>query len=178
MKKQHQTYIAIGVGCLFIFFIYFKFLLGPVNKNISEKRKRINELITSINSAKRESANLENFRIKLQLLEIEFKELQNKLPKNKEIPDLLRIITKDAQMYDVKILNIQPQGITDSTEYKELRYSLNVKSNLHSLCHFFAKIGQEDRLLSTQNLSLNSEQSADKSITCNGSFILIAYLAK
>ncbi|MEW6042101.1 MAG: hypothetical protein AB1633_11330, partial [Elusimicrobiota bacterium] len=81
MKKEQQKYIFIGVGFLIFVFIYFNFLLRPVNKNIKEKRKKIDELTITLNEAKREAAQLESLKMKLTLLEKQFKDIQARLPK-------------------------------------------------------------------------------------------------
>jgi hypothetical protein len=33
MKKEQQVYVAVGFGIIFFIFVYFKFLLGPINSS-------------------------------------------------------------------------------------------------------------------------------------------------
>jgi type IV pilus assembly protein PilO len=178
MKKDQQTYIIIGVGVAIFLFAYFKFFLMPINKKISESTKKIEELTASIESANKEAAALEELKAKNELLKLEVEELQKQLPKSKEIPGLLRTVTKDAQRFGVKVVTLAPLPVSSQSEYDELRYSMNVQSNYHSLGNFFATIGQEERLLSVRDLVLAVSQGSDKSITVAASYMLVAYMAK
>jgi type IV pilus assembly protein PilO len=129
-------------------------------------------------TAKKLAAEIDFLREKSRLLELEVSDLQKRLPKSKDIPDLLRRITRNAQRFGVKIRNFQPRPAVAQTEYDELPFDLSMTSNFHSLGNFFAEIGQEERLLAVRNLSLSVQKGTDKSITVGGTFKVIAYMAK
>jgi len=178
MKKEQQTYIAIGIGVLFFLFIYFKFFLVPINNSISDKRNKIETLENDISIAKKESAGLEELKVRSVLLQQEVADLQKKLPKSKEIPGFLRIVTRNAQRFGVKLQNISQPTMAVQQEYNELKYNFSFTSSFHSLGNFFAEIGQEERLLSIRDLTLSAQAGTDKSITVSGTFSLIAFMAK
>ena len=178
MKKEQQTYIAIGIGVLFFLFIYFKFFLVPINNSISDKRNKIETLENDISIAKKESAGLEELKVRSVLLQQEVADLQKKLPKSKEIPGFLRIVTRNAQRFGVKLQNISQPTMVVQQEYNELKYNFSFTSSFHSLGNFFAEIGQEERLLSIRDLTLSAQAGTDKSITVSGTFSLIAFMAK
>jgi Tfp pilus assembly protein PilO len=178
MKKEQQTYIAIGIGVLFFLFIYFKFFLVPINNSISDKRNKIETLENDISIAKKESAGLEELKVRSVLLQQEVADLQKKLPKSKEIPGFLRIVTRNAQRFGVKLQNISQPTMAVQQEYNELKYNFSFTSSFHSLGNFFAEIGQEERLLSIRDLTLSAQAGTDKSVTVSGTFSLIAFMAK
>ena len=178
MKKEQQTYIAIGIGVLFFLFIYFKFFLVPINNSISDKRNKIETLENDISIAKKESAGLEELKVRSVLLQQEVADLQKKLPKSKEIPGFLRIVTRNAQRFGGKLQNISQPTMVVQQEYNELKYNFSFTSSFHSLGNFFAEIGQEERLLSIRDLTLSAQAGTDKSITVSGTFSLIAFMAK
>jgi len=155
-------------------------LLNPINKDISEKKKKIKETMEQIEQAKRESLLLEEFKVKSQILEVEVKELQEKLPKSKDIPDLIRRLSKNYDKFGIRISNFSPTPVntTASTEYDEVPYNLNYTANYHSLAHFFTDIGQEKRILAVRDLTINAQAGSDKKTTIGGSFYLIAYMSK
>ncbi|MBU0951574.1 MAG: type 4a pilus biogenesis protein PilO [Elusimicrobia bacterium] len=180
MKKEQQIYISIGIGVVAFIFLYFNFLLNPVNRDISEKRRKIKETLEQVEQAKRESLQLEEFKVKSQILETEVKELQERLPKSKDIPDLIRRIAKDSEKFGIKISNFQPRPTMTgaSSEYDEIPFGITYTASYHSLANFFAEIGQEKRLLATRDLSMNAQAGTDKKTTIGGTFTLIAYMAK
>jgi Tfp pilus assembly protein PilO len=179
MKKEQQKYIFIGVGFVIFLFIYFNFLLRPINKGITEKRKKIEELSVNLNEAKKEAAQLEVLKFKLSMLETQFKNLQARLPKGKNTPDLLRTINKDAQRWGIKILSLQPRPMMpmQAADYDELTFSISYTGSFHSLGNFIADIGQEKRLFAVRELQM-TQVSGDKMTTVSGTFVLIAYKAK
>ncbi|OGS22615.1 MAG: hypothetical protein A2252_03280 [Elusimicrobia bacterium RIFOXYA2_FULL_39_19] len=180
MKKEQQIYIFIGIGLVAFIFVYFNFLLNPVNKGIKTKTSKIKETIEMLEQAKRESLQLEEFKVKSQILEMEIKELQERLPKTKDLPDLIRRITKDSEKFGIKIQNFQPRPTvtTVSSEYDEIPFGIQYIANFHTLGHFLAEIGQEKRLLSTKDLQITSQAGQDKSKTISGSITLIAFITK
>lgn len=178
MKKEQQTYIIVGVAVAMFLFVYFKVFLMPINKSINEKTQKIQELTANIETANREAAALDELKAKNEQLKLEVEDLQKQLPKSKEIPNLLRLVTKDAQRFGVKVLTLTPLPMSPQQEYDELRYTMSVNSSFHSLGHFFATIGQEERLLAVRDLSLTASPGINKSVTVSGTFLLIAYMAK
>lgn len=180
MKKEQQIYISIGIGIVLFVFLYFNFLLNPVNNDIEEKKKKIAETIGQVEEAKRESLQLEEFKVKSQVLEMDVKELQEKLPRTKDIPDLIRRISRDSDRFGIKIANFQPNPTNTgaSSEYDEVPFNITYSANYHSLANFFAVIGQEKRILAVRDLTMNAAPGADKKTTLGGNFFLIAYMAK
>jgi len=180
MKKEQQIYILIGALVVVFVFFYFNFLLGPVNRSIKMKKERIKELTNTIIEAKKEIGQLEQLKAKNAILEAELKELQLLLPKQKDLPDLLRKINAVAQHHGIKITSLQPRPIVTNTsqEYDEIPFGLQITGTFHNLGNFLAEIGQEKRLFAVRDLQLNQQLSSDKSTTVNGSLTLIAYMSK
>ncbi len=180
MKKEQQIYILIGIITIVFVFVYFNFLLGPINKSIKFKKEKIKELTNIIIEAKKEIGQLDHLRMKNAALEEELIELQLLLPNKKELPDILRKINKTAQQHGMKIINIQPRPIVTnvSQEYNEIPFGIQIIGTFHNVGNFISEIAQEKRLFDTRDLKLNQQISSDKSITVNGTLTLIAYMAK
>jgi len=161
-------------------FLYFNFLLGPVNKRIKIKEGKIKELTNTIAEAKKEMGQLDQLKIKNAILEYELKELLSLLPKQKDLPDILRKINAVAQRHGIKIISLQPRPIvtTTSQEYDEIPFGLQITGTFHNVGNFLAEIGQEKRLFAVRDLQLNQQLSPDKSTTVGGSLTLIAYMTK
>jgi len=178
VKKEQQVYIAIGFGVILGIFIYLKFLLGPVNKNITQTKDKIQQSGQTLAEAKREADNLEILQAQMKVLELEVTDLQQSLPKGKEIPDLLRRVTKIAQRFGVKINNYQLLAIKPGQDYDEFPVTLQISGNFHSIGNFLAELGQEERIFSASNLILTSQSLPKEGITVTGGITIIAYVAK
>lgn len=180
MKKEQQKYIFAGFIVVGFVFIYFNFFLGPVNRGIKQKRQKIAELTTQLQNLKREAKQLDQLKTKVAVLEYEYKELQALLPKEKDLPDLIRRLTTISQQFGIKIRNIQLRPIvtTISPEYDEIPIGLSFTGTFHTLLEFLTEIGQEKRLMRAIDLQLSAQISPDKSTTVGGNFTLIAYKLK
>ncbi|MBU2567925.1 MAG: type 4a pilus biogenesis protein PilO [Elusimicrobia bacterium] len=179
MKKEQQKYIIIGIGFVVFLFIYFKFLVGPVNSGISEKRKKIRELTQTIEQVKIEAAQMEVFKTKLAMLDSEVKDLQDRLPKNKDIPDLIRKISRNAERFGIKIQNLALRSIvtTASPEYDEIPITVQYQASFHTLGHFISDIGQEKRLMSVKDVAM-AQSGTLPTQNLSGTFTLTAYMIK
>ena len=179
MKKEQQKYIIIGVGFLVFLFVYFTVLVGPVNSRISEKRKKIHELTQTIEQVQKEAAQMDVFKAKLALLELEVKDLEERLPKNRDIPDLIRKISINAERFGIKLqnLSLQPIVTTTSPEYDEIPITVQYQGSFHTLGHFISDIGQEKRLMSVKNVMM-AQAGTLPTQNLSGNFTLIAYMIK
>ncbi len=180
MKKEYQNLIAIFIGVVFVIFLYFKFLLSPLNKKIVLTEKNIIEKSQQLRKAKILAESLPFLQQETQFLKFEIEEFEKKVPKETNIPELLKIISKESQNYNIKILRIDKQDIVSlAREFNEIPFKLNFKCSYHNLGQFLTSIAQQKRIFSTANLKLRYEgitSSTDEHI--NGECLVIAYILK
>jgi type IV pilus assembly protein PilO len=115
----------------------------------------------------------------MKVLQTQVSDLEKLLPKEKQIPQLLRAITKSAQQYQLKITQITPQPIVAKANYSELPFQLSVQGNFHTLALFLTDLGQGSRLMSARNVVFSQPQQAkDASVSLSATFTLVAYTFK
>jgi len=85
---------------------------------------------------------LPKLQAEMAVLELEVADLEKRLPKEKEIPELLRTITKTAQRYNLKISNFNPSKIVEQPNYSEVPFEMVVQGNYHSLAYFLTDLGR------------------------------------
>lgn len=178
-KQIQQTLIAVAIflGCAI--FVYFKYLITPLEKKHQESIQKLENINRKLAEMKRRAQELPKLQMEMKYLEQEVALLEDLLPKEKGTQDLLRIITKNAQNLGISILNISPTGVSAKPNYNEIPFKVTVNGSYHALALFLSNLGQEPRILSTRNLSIKSYASKDKddkTITAN--FELIAYTFK
>ncbi|MFN3550371.1 MAG: type 4a pilus biogenesis protein PilO [Endomicrobiia bacterium] len=181
MKKEHQNLIAIGIVAVFLIFLYFRFLLIPLNKKIVETEKKIIEKSQELKKAKILAESLPFLQQETQFLQVEIEELEKRVPKETNIPELLKIISKESQDYNIKILRIDKQNIISlAKEFDEVPFKLNFKCSYHNLGQFLTNLAQQRRIFATSNLKLRYEATTTSSTDdyINGECIVIAYTLK
>ena len=179
-KKQQQTLIAIVIGLVVMGYIYFSYLIAPLNKNLKVTREKVEKTQKELNNLKIQSRNLPKIKQELADLQQEVAQLEKLLPTDKELPGLLRSITRVAQNYGVKINNISPQGVLDQPNYSEISYRISAQANYHSLANFLAELARGKRILSFRNINYSaySESTKGVNLTINCDFILVTYVYK
>jgi Tfp pilus assembly protein PilO len=178
MKKDQQTLIIIIVGFVFFVFVYFSMLLSPTRKKIAEVKNTISKESDRLREAKILEEQLPQLKQETQMLQLQIEQLKQKLPAEPNIPELLKIIGKEAQYHNVKISNITPKEInTSPKEFNEVPFSINFVTNYHNLAQFFVFLAQGKRIFATQNLQLNYSPT-QTDLNVSGTCILIAYTLK
>ena len=180
MTKEQQKYVFIAFAVVIFVFVYFNFLLGPVNRGIKDKKKKIKGLTDVLTEAKKEAEQLEQLKTKIAILEYEYKELRALLPEQTDLPDIIRRLTTVSQRFGIKIQSIQirPVVTTASEEYDEIPLVLTITGTFHTVFEFLTELGQEKRLMSARDLQLSAQVVSEKLATASGSFTVVAYKMK
>lgn len=179
MNKIHLTkdqlgQIGAGVlfGGLFVYFYLFYFWL-PVGKKIDANLKKVASMEADINKAKVQKAKYKDLTARLEALKVEKEAAQKKLPRDRELPDLLRTITSLSRKYKINIQNITPLGAAPVEYFTRVSYSITMKGNYSDVGRFLTAIGLEERIMTSENLNLSATVGADTSLSAT--FTLVAY---
>lgn len=180
MKKEHQNLAIVIISLVAFIFLYFNFLLLPLNKQIEQIKKTIAEKSEKLKEAKQLEEQLPKLKQEIQLLQLQITNFEKRLPKQANIPELIKIISKEAQYHNIKIFNLVPKDIdTSAKEFNEVPFSINFIANYHSLAQFLTKIAQGNRIFAIRDLNLNyTPNPAEKENYLSGSCILFSYTLK
>jgi type IV pilus assembly protein PilO len=179
-KKMQQNLIVLAVTFIALVFVYFNYLIAPMKQKYSETSKKLEQTEARLTEMRRRALELPRLQAEMAMLEQEVEDLGKRLPKDKELPSLLKTVTKIAQKYHLKVSNISPQPVAPLPNYNEIPFAIALTGSFHSFAHFLADIGQQPRILSERNINFTSASAGPKdySITINASFTLIAYTFK
>jgi len=181
-KQLQQNLIALAIFFVALCFVYYKYLVTPLKLKFNDSLQQRQQTEERLNEMKRRAMELPKLQAEMKLLEEEVSSLEKLLPKDKEIPNLLRIVTKTAQRYQLKIVNFSPVGMSAQANYNEVPFQMTVQGTYHGLAHFLSELGQESRILSARDIVLSTgQQTAQKGgdpVTINASFTLVAYTFK
>ena len=178
-KKTQQNLIALTIAVACIVFVYYKYLLAPLDVKYADSYQKLLATESRLAETKRRAMELPQLRAEMLQLQMAVADLEKRLPKDKEIPELLRTLTKTAQHFQLKILNISPGPVTAKANYNEVPFQITAQGTYHSLANFFAELGQRSRILSERNLTITGNPSTKESgTTVNANFTLIAYTYK
>ncbi len=160
---------AIGYG-------FSSILISPVNAEISKFKKEKADLEQKIAAAEARAQQLNKIQKEMADLQIEVAEFEKQLPRNRDLPPLLRTLTRKAETFGILISNLNPGRPVSKGLYDEIAYTISATTSFHALGRFLTSIGKGDRLFAVRNISFAPFQNkSDPSKTITTSFTLVAF---
>jgi type IV pilus assembly protein PilO len=178
-KNIQNNLVILVILAAGLSFVYFKYVLTPLNAKYQKNLENLQSVEAKLADTKRKAMELPKLQLNMKNLENEVADLEQLLPREKEVPGLLRIVTKTAQKYQLKISNITPGAVSSQPNYNEIPFQMTIQGTYHALGYFLNEIGQEARILSVKNINYTgTPPSKENSNTISVNCTLIAYTFK
>jgi type IV pilus assembly protein PilO len=175
--KNHNAVIA-GISAIVvcvIFYIYWSQVYAPLRQSIQAERRDAQELSQKLSVAKSRAGQLSKVQAEMASLQIDVAELEKLLPKTRELPSLLRVVTHRAEANGVTLNSLRPQKPVSKGLYDEVQYEIAATSSVSGIGRFLTAMGKGDRMFAARNLALTAAGSKDPSKTVNATFTLVAF---
>ncbi len=154
---QLALYVVIGGGIVAAHHYYFAVdLQARVDRTHSERRT----IETGIARARVEERRLPEFRAQVTELNSRLAALQNVLPEQKDVGDLLRRIQTLATQSSLTIRGFKPQAVATREQHAEWPISLELEGTYHDLGGFFDKVSRMPRIINISGIQISSHKVA------------------
>ncbi len=176
--KNHSAIIGGISVVLFglVCYLYWNLAYTPISKAMVVSRTEKNSLEQKLSEAKARANQLNKIQAEMASLQVDVAELEKQLPKTRELPSLIRVLTHRAEANGILVTVVRPSRPVSKGLYDEIPYEITATSSLHSIGHFLTAMGKGDRLFAARNLTLNSVATkTDLSKTVNASFTLVSF---
>jgi type IV pilus assembly protein PilO len=171
LSKVQRILIFVGVFiaiiAIFVFVLY-----KPKMTEISKLNKQLKDLEQKLTVAKKNAADLDKFKKKMQEAEVEFKTAMKALPEKEEIPSLLTGISRSGQDVGLEFLLFEPKSDVRKEFYAEIPVAMKVTGGFHDLVLFFDKIARLPRIVNVRNISM---KRAGDTLDLNTSCTAVTY---
>ncbi|GEM_PF-6934709 len=161
LDKQEKQRIALSiVGVLFLAFVYYQYFMKPTWRKINQNRAKIIELTQKLNELKKMSVRIEALKAETQAVETNWRSLETKLPKSRDLPKILDTIATLAEKNKIELNSISPQGVkSDAPLYSEYSFGLSISGSYHDIALFLTELGHAQRLFHSKDLNLSARQA-------------------
>ena len=153
LEQKFKIIIAVVLLLLPAVIFYFVFF-EPNNKKIAKLDKQKASLETKLKAVKKKAANRDRLRQELEDVRIVFEETATLLPKEKEIPQLLKDISALGRNAGLDFLAFKPGADVPKDFYAEIPVSINVNGPYHNLGFFLDQVSKLDRIVSVNNIKM------------------------
>ncbi|MBU4258727.1 MAG: type 4a pilus biogenesis protein PilO [Proteobacteria bacterium] len=160
ISKVHRILICVAtfivITGLFVYFLYL-----PKFENLEQLNSDYKNLEKSLVSAKKEAAQLNKYREKMETAEAQYKIAMKALPDKKEIPSLLTNISESGKEAGLEFLLFQPESEINKDFYAEIPVSIKVAGNYHNVGLFFDKVSRLSRIVNIKDIVMATPKEGD-----------------
>ncbi len=162
-KQQQQligaiVFLVVGGG-----YFYWSYMLKPTMAQITEREAKYKDLTAKIETAERQARRLPALQLEYATLQQDLLSLEKQLPTDKDLPNIIRVLTRQALQENLQFMKLAPKPSIHQTYFEIIPFDLQFSGTLHSLARFLAALGQQDRIFQAQNLNLSVISSSDPS---------------
>jgi type IV pilus assembly protein PilO len=177
LKNRNLIISVAGLVLIAIVsYIFWNYAVVPVKHDQEADAKKLADLRVKLKSAHDVAGKLNQIQLEMAGLEIDVAQLEKQLPKSRELPALIRVVSHRAEANGVQIISFSPNKPVPKGLYDEIPYSMNIITSFHNLGRFLTAMGKGERLFAARNLTMVSNNSkTDPSKTITASFSLIAF---
>jgi type IV pilus assembly protein PilO len=166
--------IVVGIVLLPLVVFYFTYYQQKAEKFQSLTQQKVS-LIQEIKEVKHKASDLAKFEKEMQEAENMFLEMAALLPKEKEIPKLLKDISALGQNVGLDFLTFKPLADIPKDFYAEIPVTINVRGPYHNMGSFFDQVSKLERIVSVSNVKMSSPKKEGGEMLLNSDCKLVTY---
>ncbi|MFB0527738.1 MAG: type 4a pilus biogenesis protein PilO [bacterium] len=178
MTKQQK--VLLGILGVLVFFMFYKYVYGPLGLKLKKEKNELITKQTKLTVARARADRLDQLKTDYELLRVDVAEAEKKLPREKEIPRLLRDITGAGRKFKIDISDFRSRVEEPQEYYISHPFLITLETNYHDLAYFLAEIGQYERIFHIKNLGITPilENEGEKLKGVSADFQLYTYTFK
>jgi type IV pilus assembly protein PilO len=166
--------IVVGIVLLPLVVFYFTYYQQKAEK-IQNLRQQKASITQQVQEAKKKASDLAQFEKEMKEAENMFLEMAVLLPKDKEIPKLLKDISALGQTVGLDFLTFKPLADIPKDFYAEIPVTINVRGPYHNMGSFFDQVSKLERIVSVSNVKMSSPKMEGGEMLLNSDCKLVTY---
>ena len=174
LEPKFKILIAVAALLLPIVGFYFAFF-SPNLEDIKKFERTKDKLTAELRDVKRRARDLDKFEEELKKTQAMFAEAAELLPKEKEIPKLLKDISALGRVAGLDFLKFQPLPDRPKDFYSEIPININIRGPYHNMGYFFDQVSKLERIVSVTNVKMTSPKEEAGEILLNSNCQLMTY---
>lgn len=169
--KVASVALILLLPVVIFYFLYYQ----PKAEKITSLNNQTVQLKKEVQEAKAKAANKGQFEKELAEARIKFEETAVLLPKDKEIPKLLKDISSLGRNAGLDFLTFKPLADVPRDFYAELPVSINVRGPYHNMGFFFDQVSKLERIVSVTNIKMSSPKKEGGEMLLKSDCKLVTY---
>lgn len=170
--------IKLGISvviALIPFVVFYFFFYEPNTVTISSLDSQKTTLTQQVRDVEAKAANLAKFENELEEAQRLFDETSGLLPKDKEIPKLLKDISALGRSAGLDFLTFRPLADIPKEFYSEIPVTINVRGPYHNVGFFFDQVSKLERIVTVSNIKMSGPKKEGAEMLLNSDCSLVTY---
>ena len=155
--------------------LFFFLLYQPNSEKIAKLDATRTKLHQEIQDLKQKERDKPKLLAEVAKVEDEFEQTAQMLPKDKEIPKLLKDISALGRNAGLDFLTFVPRPITPKDFYDEIPVDINIRGPYHSVGFFFDQVSKLDRIVSVTNTDMSKPLKSQGEMLLSSNCQLMTY---
>ena len=153
LPSSKKIFILIGILCV-ITGIYFYLFFIPLQNDVKVLRTELDKLMKELNEGRMITRDLEKFTGQVEKLNAELTSALTQLPNEKEIPEILKSISRLGKESNLEFTLFKPKPEEPQQFYARVPIDLVMVGSFHNTGLFFDKIGKLPRIINVVDFNM------------------------
>ncbi len=174
LEPKFKIILAVVLLLLPVVIFYFAFFQSNVKKLAGLSSQKVS-LETRLRAVKKKAQNRARLQQELNEVIATFEETSKLLPKEQEIPQLLKDISALGRNAGLDFLSFKPGADVPKDFYAEIPVSINVNGPYHNMGFFLDQVSKLDRIVTVDNIKLGGPRMESGEMLLSSSCNLKTY---
>lgn len=158
LGSEDRTLVLASIIALVILLLFHLVFLKPHIYRLGQLNLELSRLTRDVENTARDGENIANLKNRLEDLKAKVSFYEQKMSREKDIPALLRNLSKIAKDSQVKIVEIQPRGGRDvqgaKGMYLEVPIDIKARCGYHQLGRFINELENDPRFMRVSDIEI------------------------
>lgn len=170
-----QKMLIAAAACILPCVAFFFLAYSPKTSEIKTLETQKSGIEEEIRKVEKIAGDLEKHKAEMAEVQRQFAEASLLLPDEKEIPSLLSTISGQATASGLDVLSFKPLPEKPQQFYAEIPVDIGVQGSYHNVGIFLDKISKLPRVVSVNNIKMDSPKQLGGEMILNSTFQLVTY---
>jgi type IV pilus assembly protein PilO len=170
-----QKLIGVGVAVLLVIGGAYFLSVDPALLRIEENDQRIAGQEAELLKLQQQAQHRTQFMREVERLRMKLREAEEQLPKQAEIPKLLRDIAYEAQQSGLRLDRFEIQNETQQGDFAQVPVKMSVRGSYHEIAVFFDRLSKMPRIVNVTDVVMTQPQTENKKLVVGSSYTATTY---
>lgn len=170
-----QKLIGVGVIVVAIFALLWVMSVSPARDTIAANDERIAKQEQELLKLQQQAQHRTQFMREVERLKQRLREAEEQLPKQAEIPKLLKDIEYEAKQSGLRMDRFEIQSESQQGDFAAVPVKMSVRGSYHEIAVFLDRLSKLSRIVNVTDVTMTSPTMENKKIVVGSSYTATTY---